>query len=238
MRFLRYAWAAAALLGLLGGVAAAAAPLKVPRRRGPLKPHEMRRIHDQLRDGAVKEIIDEAERAGRAMRGGKGYTSDRYELVPVKPSDGRSRREQRSQFEYFLREKQPRSGEAHGDVVASAGITKGGNAHVTVDVSRVESGKSSPTKLTLTFEPVETFDSKISWEARTSSANAKAADTRGALRFYEGANWSRSKSWEAGGSKRKPASKRASSAEFEPGGRMSLWRDGTPVTAAGKLSVH
>src|SRR5688572_1060753 len=81
MRFVRHGWAVAALLGLLGGAATAATPLTVPRRRGPLKPHEMRRLHDQLRDGVVKEMTEEAERALRAVRSGQGYASARYELV-------------------------------------------------------------------------------------------------------------------------------------------------------------
>jgi hypothetical protein len=227
---LRQAWFGA-LIGLCLAGAAQAADL--PRHRGPLKPTEMRKIARQQ-----ESTVERYRRAGaeyiEATRSGAPWRSAEFEALEV-----------------------------HGDsilVETGKGITRDNvfdfthaqispaGVHVQVALDRQESGKASPTRLLIRFNPggdidanEGSFDRLMPVEIRKSAANTTTPSGRSTLRMYGGAQWESTAVLESDGNGRRNGKKVPYGVEhYEPGGRAGVWNRTTKTIdpVAGKLPIE
>jgi hypothetical protein len=232
--------AAAALLALAAPTHAA--ELKgAPKRRGPLKPNDMRRLAKQLNEGIVKEMRAEGKRAHAALSSGGTYVSEKYELTPGAFGDYK--------FHYLVQK-------GKGITEAKLGgndhalVAPDGTVHVQVHVERQESGKKGPSMLSIRFNEGSSIEAPpgehgmLISETRTSAANGKTPNARTTHRMYWGTNWDSTHVGEDDGwNKRNGKDVRRGldhDTTYQPGGRAGVWdspnRTFKPV--AGKAPIQ
>jgi hypothetical protein len=212
-------------LALTAGLAHAGDAVKVPKHRGPLKAHEMRRIVTQLRGTVVKDMVAEGKRAHAALSSGASYASNRFELIDAFQG-----------HKYLVPKGRGITEERQLGDVDHALVTRDGAVHVQLHVARQESGKPSATQLNIRFNPGESIDapsgqgSMLISEARTSASNGRTPNARLTMRSYHGPDWESSETVENDGNGLRNGKKvgfGGRDTTYLPGGRMGVWNDQT-----------